>query len=146
LNLSLPVPEPGLVIPYAYLWRYEHRKGQEEGRKVRPSVVVLAVQRPKGGATRVTVAPITHSPPAKDEEAVELPPRVKQALGLDEDRSWIVLDEVNQFDWPGYDISPVPGTRDRFAYGFIPPRLYDIVIGRILALAAARRVSEIPRD
>lgn len=72
--MSLPTPEPGLVIPYAYLWRHEHRKGQEEGRKVRPSVIVLAVQSPKGGAPRVTVAPITHTPPAKDGEAIELRP------------------------------------------------------------------------
>ena len=135
-----------MVIPYAYLWRHEHRKGQEEGRKVRPGVIVLAVQSPKGGAPRVTVAPITHTPLAKDGEAIELPPRVKQALGLDDDRSWIVLDEVNQFVWPGYDIRPVPGTQDRFAYGFIPPKLYDTVISRILELAAAQRVAEILRD
>lgn len=144
--MPLPTPEPGLVIPYAYLWRHEHRKGQEEGRKVRPSVIALAVQSPTGGAPRVTVSPITHTPPAQAEEAIELPPRVKKALGLDDDRSWIVLDEVNQFAWPGYDIRPVPGSKDRFAYGFIPPKLYDIVIGRILELAAARRVTEISRD
>ena len=144
--MSLPTPEPGLVIPYAYLWRHEHCKGQEEGRKVRPSVIVLAVQSPEGSTPRVTVAPITHTPPAKDGEAVELPPRVKQALGLDDDQSWIVLDEVNQFVWPGYDIRPVPGSKDRFAYGFIPPKLYDTVIGRILELAASRRVAKIPRD
>ena len=135
-----------MVIPYAYLWRHEHSRGQEEGRKVRPSVIVLAVQSPKDGAPRVTVAPITHTPHAKDGEAIELPPRVKQALGLDDDRSWIVLDEVNQFAWPGYDIRPVPGSKDRFAYGFIPPKLYATVIGRILELAAARRVAEISRD
>jgi hypothetical protein len=144
--LSLPTPEPGLVIAYAYLWRHEHRKGQEEGRKVRPSVIVLAVQSPEGGAPRVTVAPITHTPPTKDGAAIELPPRVKQALGLDDGRSWIVLDEVNQFAWPGYDIRPVPESEDRFAYGFIPPKLYDRVIGRILALAAAQRVAKISRE
>ena len=144
--MSLPVPEPGLVIPYAYLWRHEQRKGLDEGRKVRPAVVVLTVQNAAGGAPRVTVAPITHTPPAPDGEAIELPLRVKQALGLDDDRSWIILDEVNQFGWPGYDIHPVPGRKSIFAYGFIPPRLYDSVIARILTLAAARRVTEISRD
>ena len=94
----------------------------------------------------MTVAAITHTPPAQDAEAVELPLRVKQALKLDDERSWVVLDEVNQFTWPGYDIRPVPGTRDRFSYGFIPPKLYDTIIGRILELAAARRVAQIPRD
>lgn len=144
--MSLPSPEPGLVIPYAYLWRHEHRKGQEEGRKTRPSVIVLAVRNEKSGLHRVTVAAITHTPPAKDGEAIEVPPRVKQALGLDDERSWVVVDEVNQFTWPGYDIRPVPGTKDRFSYGFIPPRLYDAIIARILELAAMRRVIEIKRD
>jgi hypothetical protein len=144
--LSLPTPEPGLVIPYAYLWRHEHRKGQEEGRKVRPSVIILAVQGAKPGAPRITVAPITHTAPTTDAEAIELPPRVKQALGLDDQRSWIVLDEVNEFTWPGYDLRPVPGSQDCFAYGFIPPKLYDAIIVRILELAAERRVTEIPRD
>lgn len=93
-----------MVIPYACLWRHEHCKGQKEGRKVRPVVIVLAVRSPKEGAPVVTVAPITHTPPAKNGEAIELPPRVKQALGLDDERSWIVLDEVNRFAWPGYNI------------------------------------------
>lgn len=144
--MPLPVPEPGLVIPYAYLWRHEHRKGQDEGRKVRPSVIVLAVRSAEGGVTRVTVAPITHASPMTGGEAIALSPRVKQALGLDDDPSWIVLDEVNQFAWPGYDVRPVPGSKDRFAYGFIPPKLFDTVIGRILELAAARRVAAISRD
>lgn len=145
--MALPAPEPGLVIPYAYLWRHEHGRGREEGRKIRPVVVVLAVRSAKGGSPRVTVAPITHSPPPSDDGAtLELPPRVKQALGLDDERSWIVLDEVNQFTWPGYDIRPVPGSRDRFAYGFIPPRLHRELVRRLLNLIAARRVAEIGRD
>ena len=144
--MPLPAPEPGLVIPFAYLWRHEHARGQEEGRKVRPVVVVLAVDPRSGGGPRVTVAAVTHTPPGPDGTAVELPPRVKNALGLDDARSWIVVDEVNQFTWPGFDLHPVPGTTDRFAYGFIPPRFYDTVIGRILELAATRRVAEISRD
>ena len=143
--MSLPTPEAGLVIPYNYLWRHEHRKGQDEGRKTRPAVIVLVVQKTEADASRVTVAPITHTPPDKMTEAIELPPRVKQALQLDSERSWIILDEVNEFTWPGYDIMPVPGS-ESFSYGFIPPKLYDLVIARLLELAVARRVTEIPRD
>ena len=143
--MTLPVPEPGLVIPYAYLWRREHRKGQDEGSKVRPAVIVLAVQQVDGGAPQVTVAAITHSPPMAGSETFELPPRVKQWLGLDTERSWIALDEVNQFSWPGFDLRPVPGT-ESFAYGHIPPKLYDAIISRLLELAATRRVFEISRD
>ena len=143
--MSLPPPERGLVIAYNYLWRHEHRKGRDEGRKTRPVVIVLVVRRDKGDLERVTVAPITHSPPDRTVEAIELPARVKQALGLDQERSWIILDEVNEFTWPGYDIRPAPGSAS-FSYGYIPPKLYDAVIVRLLKLAAARQVTEIPRD
>jgi mRNA-degrading endonuclease toxin of MazEF toxin-antitoxin module len=88
------VPEPGLVISYAYLWRREQQQGHEEGRKVRPAVIILAVRAEPSGAPRVTVAPITHSPPSDPDLAVELPGRVKTHLGLDDQRSWIVIDEV----------------------------------------------------
>ena len=108
-------------------------------------MIVLAVQNPAGDAPRVTVAPITHLPPSPGVQAIEVPPRVKQALKLDGERSWIILDEVNEFTWPGFDIRPVPGS-DRFYYGFIPPRLYDIVIAQLLELAATHRVTEISRD
>ena len=144
--MSFPQPEPGLVIPYAYLWRHEHNKGQEEGRKNRPAVIVLAAKNEKDGSIRVTVAPITHTPPKSDDQAIELPIRVKQALKLDDERSWVVLDEVNQFTWPGFDLRPVPGTKDRFSYGFIPPKLYTSVVTRILDGAAKRKVAAIPRD
>lgn len=62
----------------------------------------------KGDAVRVTVAAVTHTQPHADTIALEMPPKVKQHLGLDDARSWIVLDEVNQFDWPGFDLRPVP--------------------------------------
>ena len=62
--MSIPNPEPGLVISYAYLWHDEHRAGLEEGQKDRPSVIVLAVERKADGATLVTVSPITHTAPA----------------------------------------------------------------------------------
>jgi hypothetical protein len=106
---------------------------------------VLVVQKAENDAQRVTVAPVTHTPPDANTEAIELPPRVKQALQLDGKRSWIILDEVNEFAWPGYDIRPVAGS-ENFSYGFFPPKLYDAVIARLLDLAAIRRVTEIRRD
>jgi hypothetical protein len=57
-----------------------------------------------------------------------------------------VLDELNEFTSPGFDIRPLPGSKDRFAYGLIPPLLFDAIIARILELAAERRVAEISRD
>ncbi|WP_282759354.1 type II toxin-antitoxin system PemK/MazF family toxin [Komagataeibacter saccharivorans] len=144
--MSLPKPEPGLVISYAYLWRHEHNRGQEEGRKHRPCVIVLAVEKAGGRATRVTVAAVTHTPPTPDAAAVEMPQKVKQHLGLDDAQSWIIVNEVNQFDWPGFDLRPLPGQNDTFAYGFIPPRLYEAVKATLLETHAKRTMRVIPRD
>ena len=144
--MSLPQPEPGLVISYAYLWRHEHNRGQEEGRKDRPCVIVLAVEKAKGKATRVTVAAVTHTPPHTDTIALEVPTKVKQHLGLDDTRSWIILDEVNQFDWPGFDLRPVPGHSDKFAYGFIPPNLHAKATATLVQADAKRKVKIIRRD
>lgn len=144
--MSLPQPEPGLVISYAYLWRHEHNRGQEEGHKARPCVIILAVDSVEGGATRVTVAAVTHTPPHTDTIALEMPLKVKQHLGLDDARSWIVLDEVNQFDWPGFDLRPVPGHGDTFAYGFIPPNLYEAAKAKLFEAHAQRAVKVTPRD
>jgi len=94
---TIPTPEAGLVIAYAYLWRREYQTGREEGRKDRPGVIVLAVEREMDGATMVTVLPITHSAPANAGAAVEIPSPVKRHLGLDDQRSWVVVAEGNEF-------------------------------------------------
>ncbi len=128
--MTLPDPEPGLVISYAYLWHHEHAAGREEGLKHRPCVIVLSVSRDPGGTTRVLVAPITHARPADPEIGIEIPARVKHHLGLDSQPSWVIVDELNEFAWPGFDLRPVPGDARRVAFGFLPPRLFaDIVAG-----------------
>ena len=95
-----PTPEAGDVLSYAYLWKHEDEAGQTEGLKDRPSVVVLAQQQAQSGL-RLIVAPVTHSPPERDGDAIEMPKAVKRDLGLDQERSWIVVTEVNSFIWPG---------------------------------------------
>ncbi len=120
--MVIPNPELGLVISYSYLWRNEHTAGHEEGRKDRPSVIVLAVER-GDDAPLVTVLPITHSAPRNPESAVEIPRSVKRHLGLDEARSWIIVDEGNEFLWPGYDLRK-RSNADSYDYGFLPPRLF----------------------
>jgi hypothetical protein len=41
----------------------------------------------------VTVFPMTHSPPFEHRDAVELPAALKKHLGLDDERSWVVVTE-----------------------------------------------------
>jgi PemK-like, MazF-like toxin of type II toxin-antitoxin system len=81
--VSLPTPQPGLVISYAYLWSREHDRGTEEGVKDRPCAIVAARQIIEGREV-VTVVPITHMPPTNRADAVEIPPALKSHLGLDD--------------------------------------------------------------
>jgi hypothetical protein len=130
--MPIPNPEPGLVISYAYLWHHEHQAGREEGRKDRPSVSLLAVEREADGTTMVTVLPITHGRPADPASAVEIPSAVKRHLGMDDDASWIVVAEGNEFLWPGYDLRKLPHS-DRYHYGFVPPRFFKQVLDAFVA-------------
>ena len=144
--MAFPEPQPGMVISYAYLWHHEHRAGREEGVKDRPCVVVLAAPNAADGATMVRVAPVTHSRPDNLATVFELPHAVKRHLGLDDDRSWIVIDEVNEFTWPGFDLRPVPRFRDAFAYGFLPPRLFDAVMAKLAEVWTAGQGRATSRD
>ncbi len=142
--MALPKPVPGLVIRYAYLWSQDAGRGLTEG-KDRPSVVVLAT-RQAGDQTVVTVAPITHSMPGDPDVGVELPASTKARLGLDGDRSWVIINEVNRFVWPGSDLRPVRPAGAGFSYGLLPTSLYFKVRDRMLALAKAGSVRIGPRD
>ncbi|MDQ2893841.1 MAG: hypothetical protein M3R64_12250 [Pseudomonadota bacterium] len=79
--------------------------------------MLLATTTENGGQI-VTVLPVTHTPPADERLAVGIPAGTKVRRGLDEARSWIVLNEANRFQWPGPDLRPVPGDKDAdVAYG-----------------------------
>ena len=143
--MSLPEPEAGLIVRYAYLWKSEHGEGREEGVKDRPCAIVLATAAGDNG-TNVTVLPVTHTPPSNPNLAVEIPAVTKRRLGLDDGRSWIVLSEGNKFTWPGPDLRPQPGQDSAsIAYGFLPPNLFHEVLARFLALARAGLAAQIRR-
>jgi len=136
--VTWPEPRPGLVIRYSYLWRRQAVSGREEGNKDRPCAVVLALQD-KAGRTRVVAVPITHTAPEVLGEAIEIPAVIKARLGLDTERSWIVLNEANDFFWPGPDLRFLPGMGpESSVYGFLPPGFFRMVRDRFLALRRER--------
>ncbi len=144
--MSLPIPRPGLVISYSYLWAREHRKGAEEGRKTRPCAIVIARQVIEAHEI-VTVVPVTHTPPSDAADAIEIPAALKAHLGLDDQPSWIVVTETNDFLWPGPDLQPVPGTApSRFDYGMLPPRFFAHVRDRLLQAHRHRKLDRVPRS
>jgi hypothetical protein len=131
-----------LVIRYSYLWKRESDAGQEEGVKDRPCAVVLVVADAEGKPI-VTVLPITHSQPAVPELAVEIPAVTKRRLGLDSERSWVLIDEANRFAWPGPDVRMV---RNSGAYGVLPPRFFEVLKAKFLATAKAQRARVVHRS
>lgn len=138
--MALPqTPFPGLVVRYSFLWSNEARAGETEGRKDRPCVIVTAVRRTSDGRFRVRVLPITHRPSEPD-RSIRVPPKVKRHLSLDADASWIVLDEVNEFIWPGVDLRPVsrlkPGV---WTFGVLPTEIFDEIRARLRSVLLQRR-------
>jgi hypothetical protein len=133
-----------LVIRYSYLWRSEALRGREEGVKDRPCAIIVAAKMENDGR-RVLVLPITHRPPNTPGHAIEIPAAVKVRLGLDE-RSWIVLIEVNAFSWPGPDLRPLPNIGpDSVALGFLPPAFFRVVRDRVAGLVRAGRFAQVGR-
>ena len=94
-------------------------------------MIVVAVVRAAGSRTLVRVVSITHRPPDKPDSAIELPLKVRQHLGMDDARAWAIVDELNEFAWPGFDLRPVSRNSDRTDFGFLPPRLFDTLISKL---------------
>jgi hypothetical protein len=130
--MPIPEPRPGLVIRYDYLWTREAVAGRQQG-KERPACLVAATDSTVSPRF-VVILPITHSRPDADSMGIEIPPKVRRALGLDEARNWIIVSEHNVDEWPNGGLSPVPGRGDDYSYGFIPPGLFALVKARFLEL------------
>jgi hypothetical protein len=144
--VAFPKPVLGQVIRYCYLWNAERQRGQEEGSKDRPCAVVLVV-KDEGGKDVVTVLPITHTPPSLSDAllAIEIPTATKRRLGLDDQRSWIILSEANRFTWPGPDLRMGKGGDSAsIVYGLLPQHLFE-QIRRSLVTALMTNKAELVR-
>lgn len=111
--------------------------------KDRPVAVVVAAQL-ASGATRLLVAPITHRKP-DDGSGIPMPPRVKAHLGLDDEPSWIITTELNQFLWPGPDIRVATDGKTPF-YGAIPAAMFEKMRNQILDNHARGAVGSVKRS
>lgn len=141
--MPLPDPKPGLVVRYDYLWAHDAVAGRDQG-KDRPTCLLAATDdaaRPR----YVVLLPITHSPPSGETVGIEIPAKVKQAIGLDDEPSWVIVSEHNIDEWPNGGLSPLPGRPDVFSYGFLPPGLFARIKASFLDLAKAKRSSTVRR-
>ncbi len=141
--MPLPDPKPGLVVRYDYLWTHEAAAGRDQG-KTGPACLIAATD-PAVRPRYVVLLPITHTPPAGGTVGIAIPKRVRQALGLDDTPSWVIVSEHNIDEWPNAGLSPLPGLPDTFSYGFIPPGLFAQIKAGFLQLARAKRSRAVRR-
>jgi hypothetical protein len=133
------------VIRYSYLWAEQRKRGQEEGAKDRPCAVILVAIH-EDGERVVMVLPVSHGPPRDRDLAVEIPASVKRRLKLDDERSWVVLSEVNRFVWPGPDLRPLtPGDAASISYGSLPFALFEEIRTKLIAAIRAHRTRVVSR-
>ncbi|MCO6392343.1 MULTISPECIES: hypothetical protein [Phyllobacteriaceae] len=91
---------PGQIIAYPYLWAWQQDRGETEGRKNRPTCVIVAVRDVNDELTHLALLAITTQPPQGGRMALDIPEIERQRAGLgDLKRCWIVVDEYN------YDIA-----------------------------------------
>jgi hypothetical protein len=145
LIVTIPTPVPGLIVRYAYLWADEHEVGLVEGVKDRPTAVILA-HKSEDERTIVVTLPITHSPPSTTTVAIEIPQETKRRLGLDDDRSWVIVDEANVFLWPGPDLRPARGPgSSHFAFGLLPAKFTMTIRDAFVKQVKLGKARRIPR-
>ncbi|MBB2199172.1 hypothetical protein HLH44_17305 [Gluconacetobacter sp. 1c LMG 22058] len=132
-------PRVGQIIDYHYLWKWQDARGETEGRKRRPScVVVVAVDR--NGKHHLFLLPITSKEPTAGRQAVPIPETEARRAKLDTRIPlWVIVDEVN------YDILETSYTLDdRSPRGQFSPTFSDQIVLAFKAIRDARtlRVSK----
>lgn len=141
--MTLPDPKPGLVVRYDYLWTHEAAAGREQGKE--PPACLVAATDSTARPRYVVLLPITHTPPSGNTVGIEIPMKVKQAIGLDDAPSWVIVSEHNVDEWPNGGLSPVPGQAETFAYEFLPPGLFAKVKAAFLELAKTKKTGAVRR-
>jgi hypothetical protein len=141
--VACPDPKPGLIVRYDYLWSRQAATGRGHGED-RPTCLVAASDS-RAKPRYVVLLPITHSPPDAGVVGIEIPTNVKQAIGLDDAASWVIVSEHNIDEWPNGGLSRVPGRPGAFSYGFIPPGLFAQIKVRFLELARRNRSAAVRR-
>ncbi len=141
--MTKPEPQVGQIIKYDYLWRDERDRNRIEGAKQRPCAVIVALRRAEDGSQHVFVAPITHSAPRDGEPAIEIPAKFNAMTGLDKERSWLIISELNRVDWS--DPGIVPARPGQWFYGTLPRGIAQRASAAIVELHRRRTLRSVDR-
>ncbi|MEL6206613.1 MAG: hypothetical protein AAFR47_15050 [Pseudomonadota bacterium] len=134
--MTAEFPSPGQVFDYHYLWKWQADRGESEGRKKRPSCVVIVVANAAGQHV-MFIAPITSKAPDTGRTALEIPETEARRAKLDTDVSlWVVLDELNA------DVLETSYTlEERSPRGSFSPAFTDTILRGVQRLRAAGRLN-----
>jgi hypothetical protein len=128
-------PAAGQVFEYHYLWKWQSDRGETEGRKKRPSCVVIVVVN-EAGHHVMFIAPITSKTPDQNRTALEIPETEVRRAQLDGHLSlWVMLDELNA------DVLEASYTiEDRSPHGSFSPAFTGAILRGVQQLRAAGRL------
>lgn len=134
-------PEQGDVWSCSYLWRWQHERGETEGRKRRPTAFVATVASADDRRTDLFILAITKSEPGQDRLAIEIPQIERVRAGLAAElRLWIILDEYNH-DYLEASFYLEPNGRiGKFSSAF-----HKQILSRFIQAAKNKRVRSISR-
>ena len=133
--MTAEFPAAGQVFEYHYLWKWQSDRGETEGRKKRPSCVVIVVVN-EAGHHVMFIAPITSKTPDQGRTALEIPETEGRRAQLDSHLSlWVILDELNA------DVLEASYTiEDRLPRGSFSPAFTDAILRGVQQLRAAGRL------
>ncbi|SIO00361.1 hypothetical protein SAMN05444722_0078 [Rhodovulum sp. ES.010] len=129
-------PAAGQVFDYHYLWKWQADRGETEGRKKRPSCVVIVVTNAAGHHV-MFIAPITSKAPDAGRVALEVPETEARRANLDTHLPlWVIVDELNA------DILETSYTlEERAARGSFSPAFTDAILRGVQRLRAGGRLN-----
>ena len=133
--MTTDFPAAGQVFDYHYLWNWQADRGETEGRKRRPSCVVVVVTT-QAGQHVLFIAPITSKAPEEGRVALEIPETEARRARLDGDVPlWVILDELNA------DILETSyALEERSSRGSFGAAFTDAILREVQRLRAAGRL------
>jgi hypothetical protein len=129
----------GQVVLYSYLWWREHLRGEETGRKTRPTCVMIVASQ-RDGSRRAILFPITSSPPGAGTAAVAVPDTEARRAKL-YTPAWVIVEEFNSDD-------PINSfaLEDAEPLGAFSKKFVSHIAGEAAKAARASHVRAVPRS
>lgn len=133
--MTADFPAAGQVFDYHYLWKWQADGGETEGRKKRPSCVVIVVTNDADHHV-MFIAPITSKTPEPGRAALEIPETEARRARLDGNLSlWIIVDELNA------DVLEASYTiEDRSPRGSFSPAFTDAILRGVQQLRVSGKL------